>query len=221
MHNKILIVEDDEAIRNGISGVLTENNYLVETAEDGAIALDMVKKSPPDLVVLDLNLPKITGESVCSEIKRNHKEIPVIMLTAKNRSADVVQGFTLGADDYMSKPFELKELLVRIQVRLKSGGTEKITISDLTLDPKSITVTRAGREIQLSPHEFRLLEYLMSNCGKVLTRDMILNRVWQYSYDVDSRVVDVYVGYLRKKIDNGHAQKLISSVRGFGYTIKE
>lgn len=220
MH-KILVVEDDEAIRNGVSVILSENNYLVETAEDGAVALDMVKKSPPDLVVLDLNLPKITGESVCSEIKRAHKEIPVIMLTAKNRSSDVVQGFTLGADDYISKPFELTELLARIQVRLKAGNDEKITISDLVLDPKSITVTRAGKEIQLSPHEFKLLQYLMSNVGKVLTRDMILNRVWQYSYDVDSRVVDVYVGYLRKKIDSGYKKKLISSVRGFGYVIKE
>lgn len=220
MH-KILVVEDDESIRNGVSTILSENNYLVETAEDGAVALDMVKKSPPDLVVLDLNLPKITGESVCSEIKRTHKEIPVIMLTAKNRSSDVVQGFSLGADDYISKPFELTELLARIQARLKAGGEEKIVIGDLELNPKSITVTRNGKEIQLSPHEFKLLHYLMSNAGKVLTRDMILNRVWQYSYDVDSRVVDVYVGYLRKKIDSEHSKKLISSVRGFGYVIKE
>lgn len=220
MH-KILVVEDDESIRNGISAILSENNYLVETAEDGAQALDMVKKTPPDLVVLDLNLPKITGESVCSEIKRTHKEIPVIMLTAKNRSSDVVQGFSLGADDYISKPFELTELLARIQVRLKAGGEDKIVIGDLVLNPKSITVERGGKEIQLSPHEFKLLHYLMSNSGKVLTRDMILNRVWQYSYDVDSRVVDVYVGYLRKKIDNGYKKKLISSVRGFGYVIKE
>ncbi|HVZ11538.1 MAG TPA: response regulator transcription factor [Patescibacteria group bacterium] len=219
--NKILVVEDDAAIREGIKGFLQSHNFLVDEAEDGAIALAKVKKSQPDLVILDLGLPKISGESVCREIKKDYPEISVIMLTAKNRSEDVVGGFTSGADDYISKPFELDELLARVTARLKGNSDEKVQVADLVLDPQSVSVTRAGKSIKLSPHEFKLLHYLMNNKGKVLSRDMILNRVWQYSYDVDSRVVDVYIGYLRKKIDHNSKKKLISSVRGFGYVIKE
>jgi len=219
--NRILIAEDDLTIRESISNFLIDNNYLVTAVEDGAAALESVKKLLPDLVILDLGLPKITGESVCREIKKQYPEIPVIILTAKSQTADIVSGFNLGADDYISKPFELDELMARIAVRLKSDSNIKLEIDDLILDPKAIRVIRGGREISLTPHEFKLLQYLMINRGRVLTREMILNKVWQYSMDVDSRVVDVYVGYLRKKIDSGFDKKLISSMRGFGYTIKE
>lgn len=221
MH-KILVVEDDEAIRNGICDFLLSNNYLVDSVSDGAEALAYVKRLTPDLVILDLTIPKITGESVCAEIKKNNPEVPVIILTAKNKSADVVGGFSLGADDYISKPFELEELMARIRVRLKSGHVDgKLEAGDLVLDPQAMTVTRGKEDITLTPHEFKLLEFLLMNKGKVLTREMILNRVWEYSYDVDTRVVDVYVGYLRKKIDSHHTKKLISSMRGFGYVIKD
>lgn len=220
MH-RILVAEDDASIRNGIVDFLRSNNYLVDGVEDGAQALEAIKKSTPDLLILDLNLPKITGEAVCKEAKKNHPQLPVIILTAKNHTTDIVNGFRMGADDYMSKPFELDELMARINVRFKDSTQEKLEVGDLLLDVSSITVTRNGKEIALSPHEFRLLHYLMSNKGKVLTREMILNRVWEYSYDVDSRVVDVYVGYLRKKIDAESSKKLINSVRGFGYCIKE
>jgi DNA-binding response OmpR family regulator len=219
--NKILLVEDDITLRECIRDVLLENNYLVETASDGAIALDMIKKSPPDLVILDLGLPKVTGESVCIEIKKLHPDIPVIILTAKNQTSDVVRGFNLGADDYMSKPFELDELIARIKVQLKSTDQEVLQIADLIVHTKSLEVFRNGKQITLSPHEYKLLQYLMMNKGTVLSREMILNRIWQYSYDVDSRVVDVYIGYLRKKIDADSKRKLITSVRGFGYVIKE
>lgn len=219
--NKILIIEDEAAIREGIRDFLQSNGYLVDVAEDGAKGLDMVKKQPPDLVILDLGLPNISGESVCKEIKRDIPNLPVIILTAKNQSMDVVRGFDLGADDYISKPFELEELMARIRARLKNGDQKELKAGDLILNPQSIKVTRDGNEIILTPHEFKLLHYLLMNKGKVLTREMILNRVWQYSMDVDSRVVDVYVGYLRKKIDSTSPKKLISSVRGFGYVIKE
>ncbi len=220
--NRILVVEDDDAIRDGICDFLRSNNYLVESSPDGASAIAAVKKNLPDLVILDLTLPKITGESVCKEIKKNNPALPVIILTAKNKSVDVLGGFSLGADDYISKPFELEELMVRIRARIKKEyPSARLEVGDLTLDTQKMLVTRGGKEIILTPHEFKLLEFLLMNKGKVLTRDMILNRVWEYSYDVDTRVVDVYVGYLRKKIDFGYTKKLISSMRGFGYVIKE
>lgn len=220
--NRILIIEDDDAIREGIKTFLLSNSYLVDTELDGAAGLEAVKKRIPDLVILDLTLPKISGESVCKEIKKEHPTLPVIILTAKNKSSDVLAGFGVGADDYMSKPFELDELIARIKARLKNNvANEKLMVADLSLDPQSMNVIRSGKEIVLTPHEFKLLHYLMLNKGKVLTREMILNRVWDYSYDVDTRVVDVYVGYLRKKVDNGNTKKLINSMRGFGYVIKE
>lgn len=218
---KILVVEDDEAIANVIKDILTENNYNVERIMDGVSALESVKRQSPDLLILDLGLPKLTGESVLVEAKKLHPNLPIIVLTAKNHTTDVVKGFELGADDYISKPFELEELLARVRLKLKNDKDLKLKIADLLLDPEKIYVERAGVEIKLSPHEFKLLQYLMMNQGKVLSRDMILNRIWQYSFDVDTRVVDVYVGYLRKKIDSDHKLKLISSVRGFGYVIKE
>lgn len=218
---KVLVIEDDEAIAAVIKDILIENNYSAEHLSDGISALESVKKQAPDLLILDLGLPKLTGESVLTEVKKIYPNLPVIVLTAKNHTTDIVKGFELGADDYISKPFELEELLARVRIKLKSDKDLKLTIDDLLLDPEKVYVERAGVEIKLSPHEFKLLQYLMANQGKVLSRDMILNRIWQYSFDVDTRVVDVYVGYLRKKIDANHKKKLISSVRGFGYVIKE
>ncbi len=217
---KILVVEDDSAILSVVKDILIENNYVIEEAADGIAAIESVKKQAPDLLILDLGLPKLTGESVLVEVKKLFPNLPVIVLTAKNHTSDVVKGFELGADDYISKPFEIDELLARIRLKLKSDKDLKLVIDDLILDSEKVYVERAGKEIKLSPHEFKLLQYLMLNQDKVLSRDMILNRIWQYSFDVDTRVVDVYVGYLRKKIDAGHKKKLISSVRGFGYVIK-
>ncbi len=218
---KILIVEDDAAIRDVISDILRQNNYSIETAIDGTSALDLLKKVPPDLLLLDLGLPDISGESICIQARKLYSTLPIIILTAKNQTLDVVNGLNLGADDYISKPFELEVMLARIKARLRTIEKDSITIANLMLDAKSYEVKRDGKIIPLTPHEFTLLQYLMVNTGTVLSREMILNRVWQYSFDVDSRVVDVYIGYLRKKIDNGHDQKLIQSIRGFGYTIKE
>lgn len=219
--NKILIIEDDPTILECIRDFLLDKNYLVDVATDGAQALNILKRTPPDLVILDLGLPKLTGESVCIEAKKQYPDLPIIIVTAKNHTTEVVHGFQLGADDYIAKPFELEELLARVKAKLKNTEQEILQVSDLQLNTKSLDVARNGKSIVLSPHEFKLLQYLMMNKGTVLTREMILNRIWQYSYDIDSRVVDVYIGYLRKKIDAGHKKKLINSIRGFGYVIKE
>lgn len=165
----------------------------------------------------------MNGEGVCLEIKKNYPTLPVIILSAKNAVSDKVKSLKIGADDYVSKPFDLEELLARIQARLRTTGVDNekiLQVSDLVLNPKTLEVKRGKRLIQLTPQEFKLLQYLMLNTGIVLSREMILNRIWLYSPDVETRVVDVYMGYLRKKIDTGHGHKLLHSIRGFGYTIK-
>ncbi len=219
----ILVVEDDDEVRDYLKQIIRENDYSVVSAADGTTALKIVNKTQPDLVVLDLGLPNVSGEAVCAEIKKNYPEIPVIMLTGKSQSADILHGFKIGADDYIGKPFVGEELIARIKARFKAVGEDKtsLKIADLELNRKTFEVKRKGKSIPLSQKEFELLEYLMLNRGITLTREMILNRVWLYSPDIESRVVDVYIGYLRKKIDKGHAKKLIGSRRGFGYFIKE
>ncbi len=220
---KILVIEDDRDIREYLKEFLTENNFSVHAEEKGIPGLEYLKKKEPDLVLLDLGLPDIDGESVCIEIRKNYPEIPVIILTAKNSVDDKVKALNVGADDYVTKPFVADELLARVHARLRNKlpNNSKVTIGDLELDSKKIQVKRGEKQITLTPQEFKLLEYLMRNKGMVLTREMILNRIWQYSDDVESRVVDVYIGYLRRKIDTGFDKKVIQSVRGFGYTINE
>lgn len=217
----ILVIEDDKDIRDYLKDFLTENDYSVYTADKGVSGLEYFKNHEPDLVLLDLGLPDMDGESVCAEMYKTYPEIPVIILTAKNSTSDKVKGLNIGADDYVTKPFVAEELLARIRARLRAvvPGEIKMKIADLELDPKKFEVKRENKKISLTPQEFKLLEYLMSNQGIVLSRDMILNRIWGYSADVESRVVDVYFGYLRKKIDTGFKKKLLHSVRGFGYSI--
>ncbi|HEV2339746.1 MAG TPA: response regulator transcription factor [Patescibacteria group bacterium] len=218
---RILIIEDDTGIQEYIKDLLSENGYRIETSSDGISAFDMLKKNPVDLVILDLGLPKITGEALCRDIRKKFPHVPIVILTARDTTADVVKGLNLGADDYITKPFEADILLARVKARLRSQQEPILEADDLQLNTKTYEVKRAGKTITLSPHEFKLLQYFLNNKDQVLTREMILNRVWQYSYEVDSRVVDVYVGYLRKKIDVPFQKKLIQSVRGFGYVLKE
>jgi len=223
MTHSILIVEDDPGVQKYLKELLLDNGYSVQLAGDGIEALEHIQNSLPDLVLLDLGLPKMSGEGVVSEIRKNYPQLRVIILSAKDTINDIVQLLNLGADDYMTKPFIADELLARIKARLKRmGGSEKkLEIDDLELNTQTIQVSRAGKEIHLTPQEFKLLHYLMNNKGQILTRDMILNRIWMYSPDIETRVVDVYMGYLRKKIDKGHEKALLKSVRGFGYMIKE
>lgn len=223
MTSKILIVEDDMGLQKYLKELFSDNQYLVQIASDGVIALNSIAKLPPDLIVLDLGLPNMSGESVLIEVRKKYKDLPVIILTARDNISDIVQGLNIGADDYITKPFVADELLARVKARLRIGGETdtKLRIADLELDDKTLEIKRGNKNIQLTPQEFKLLEYLMRNKGRILTREMILNRVWLYSQDIETRVVDVYMGYLRKKIDQGFEKKLLRSVRGFGYMIKE
>jgi len=223
MTNSILVVEDDSGVQKYLKELLLDNGFSVNTAADGIQALNHIQKTEPDLVVLDLGLPNMTGEAVCMEIRKKHPQLPVIILTAKDSITDIIEGLNLGADDYVTKPFVADELLARIKARLRSLGNNesKLEVGDLVLDNKSLEVKRNEQLIQLTPQEFKLLQYLMSNKGRILTREMILNRVWLYSPDIETRVVDVYMGYLRKKIDGDNEKKLLHSVRGFGYMIKD
>lgn len=223
MLKKILVVEDDKDLREYLKELLMDNDYTVDMVSDGASALNYIKKTRPDLVILDLGLPDIDGKSVCTSIKKDYSDLPIVILTARHSTSDVVSGLNLGADDYIPKPFVGDELLARIKVQLRNreGDGGLLQVDDLVLDGDAMMVERSGRQIKLTKTEFDLLQYLMASKGKVLTRENILNRIWLYSPDIESRVVDVYVGYLRKKVDNGYKKKLIQSVRGFGYTIKD
>ncbi len=221
MLQKVLIVEDDPSLQEYLKDLLSEVDFSVEIAQDGAEALAFLKKVKPSLVVLDLGLPKISGETVCSEIKKKYPETPVIILTAKGDTSDIIHGLNLGADDYLAKPFDGQELIARIKARLRDTHDTKLKVADLELDRSTLEIKRGTKDISLTPTEFKLLEYLMSNKGRVLSREMILNRIWLTSPDIETRVVDVYMGYLRKKVDSGFDKSLIQSMRGFGYVIKE
>lgn len=223
MISSVLVVEDDNGLQQYLKELFLENGYSVQAAGDGVSALNFLKKSEPDLIILDLGLPNMSGEAVCLEIRKHYPELPVIILTARDSVSDVVKGLNMGADDYMTKPFVADELLARVKARLRhyNGGDTRLKVGDLELDNRTLEVKRAGMPLQLTPQEFKLLQYLMSNQGRILTREMILNRVWLYSPEIETRVVDVYMGYLRKKIDAEYPKKLLHSVRGFGYMIKE
>lgn len=223
MIHTILVVEDDKDFQLYLKDILVKNGYTVQTVSKGVDAIQKVDKVEPNLVILDLNLPDMSGEGVCMEIRKEHPTVPIIMLTSKSAISEKVQGLSIGADDYITKPFIPDEFVARVKARLRQNADKdsKIQVHDLEMDLKKIEVYRAGKPITLTPQEFKLLEYLMRNKNVVLSREMILNRIWSYSLDVETRVVDVYMGYLRKKIDKGYKKKLIHSVRGFGYTIRD
>jgi DNA-binding response OmpR family regulator len=220
---QLLIVEDDTDLRDSLTTLLGNEGYVVRGVQDGMQALKLIEQTEPDLVLLDLGLPTLKGEMVCKEIKKNYPEIAVIILTGRDSTSDIVEGLNLGADDYLTKPFDYDELVARIKARLRSvhGSNEKLSAADLTLDLKTFQVTRGTQNISLTPQEFRILEYLLTNKGRVLSREMILGRLWKGNPDIETRVIDVYIGYLRKKIDKDFPVKLIQSVRGFGYKIED
>lgn len=203
MRPLIHIVEDDKESAGLLRDLLSRNEYLVQAFDKGSQLLKSLEKTKPDLIILDLKLPDIDGESLCIEIRKSYKDLPIIILTSKSSVAEKVQGLNLGADDYVTKPFNTEELLARIKTRLRRTNVSQkvLKIADLQMDLEKVEVTRNGKKIQLTPQEFKLLKYLIENKGVVLSRDMILNRIWDYSLEVESRVVDVYMGYLRKKID--------------------
>lgn len=219
----ILVVEDDNDLRSYLQELLSEERYSTLTAANGSKAKKLIEGAVPDLVILDLQLPDISGESLCIEIKKDYPEIPVIILTAKNSPTDVASNLKQGADDYITKPFSSEELLARIQARLrKNNESQKVyKIRDITLNTETVEVKKGDTLIPLTQTEFQLLHYLLSNKNRVLTRDMILSHVWSYTPEVQTRVVDVYIGYLRKKLGEEEGNEFIESVRGFGYVIRD
>ena len=220
----ILIVDDELPIRDVLSCNLKREGYNIIEAADGMTAVDMALEQKPDLILLDIMLPKLDGLSVCKRIK-NSLNIPIIMLSAKDGEIDKILGLELGADDYITKPFAIEELLARIRVTLKHRNTrtaesEKLIAGKLCLDTASRQVTYDGNEIQLTNREFILLQTLMENRSIVLSRDTLLTKVWGYDYIGETNVVDVYIYYLRSKIDDVFGEKIIETVRGAGYIIK-
>lgn len=218
---KVLVVEDDAQISRVLRLELEHEGYLVETAADGLTGLEKALKEP-DLIVLDLMLPKLDGGEVCSRI-RAKSNVPIIMLTAKDRIPDRVSGLDRGADDYVTKPFSIEELLARIRARLRERHpvSNVLTSGDLTMDRDRREVSRAGKPVTLTAKEYALLEYLLLHRNRVHTRDELFNGVWGSDFLGDSNLIDVYVRYLRVKIDDGHEHKLIQTVRGVGYTLRD
>ena len=220
---RILVVEDERKVANFIRQGLTEEGHTVEVAPDGATALDLlVEGPPPDLVVLDLMLPKVDGFAILKAARQRRVTTPVLILTARDSVADKVRGLDLGADDYLTKPFAFDEFLARVRALLRRGatlGAPALKLLDLTLDPASREVTRGRRRITLTAREYALLEYFLRNVGRVLTRPMIAQHVWGLDFDPESNIVDVYVGYLRRKIDGEGDQRLLHTLRGAGYKL--
>lgn len=218
---KILVVEDDAQIIRVLRLELEHEGYTVETATDGLSGLEKALKEP-DLIVLDVMLPKMDGLEIVTRV-RAKSSVPIIMLTAKDRIPDRIGGLDLGADDYLTKPFSVEELLARIRARLreKHPKSNVLAVKDLTMDRDRHEVTRGGKAISLTAKEYALLEYLLLHRNKVHTRDELFNGVWGSDFLGDSNLIDVYVRYLRGKIDDGFDDKLISTVRGVGYTLRE
>lgn len=222
---RILVVDDEPAVRDAVQRALKLDNYDVETAADGAEALKSLTVSAPDLMVLDLLMPKIDGLEVCRRLRAAGDSTPILMLTARDSVENRVEGLDAGADDYLVKPFALDELLARVRALLRrsspNGGDQLAKFADVTLDPVSREVTRGDRRIELTRTEFLLLELFLSNPRRVLSREIILDRVWGFDFGPESNSLEVYIGYLRKKLEAGGEPRLIHTIRGVGYVLKE
>lgn len=224
---KLLIIEDEKKIATTLKKGLTENGYHVDLAFDGIIGKRLFDSNEYDLIILDINLPGMNGFELCKAIRNHNQQIPIIMLTAMNTTEDKIEGFDTGTDDYMIKPFEFKELLVRIRALLKrtmnqqlpTGNILKVADLEMNLDTKE--VSRANQPITLTAKEFQLLEYFMRNRNRVLSRADIAERVWEIDFDTQTNVIDVYVNYLRNKIDKKFETRLIHTQVGMGYIMKE
>ncbi len=220
---RILVVEDENKVASFIKKGLQEEGYAVDVAADGLEGLSMLEMNVYDAMILDLMLPKKNGIEVMREVRAKKLNVPVLMLTARDTLADKVMGLDAGADDYLTKPFAFQELLARLRSLLRRGKAEvaMLKIADLTLDPATRKVKRGDTELSLTAKEFSLLEYMMRNVGKPLSRTTLSEHVWDINFDRMTNVVDVYINFLRNKVDKGFDKKLIQTVRGVGYTLKE
>ncbi|MGA2123831.1 MAG: response regulator transcription factor [Acidimicrobiales bacterium] len=221
----VAIVDDDSAIRSALGRALRMENYDVELFEDGATALKSIQLRAPDALVLDLQLPDIDGLEVCRRIRRSGDMTPILMLTARNAVNDRVEGLDVGADDYLVKPFDLAELLARLRALLRRHNVSEVDgtvlrFEDLTLNPATREVHRGTRRIELTKIEFDLLELFLRHPRQVLTRDQILDLVWGYNFDSGTNSLAVYIGYLRRKLEEDNKPRLIQTVRGVGYALR-
>ncbi len=225
MGSNLLVVEDDRGVRESLARALEYEGYTVTTAEDGGQALALIATVQPDAVVLDVMMPVKDGLEVARTLRARGSKVPILMLTARHQITDRIAGLDAGADDYLVKPFALDELLARLRALLRRSGvsdtTDVLQLADLTLDPAGRRVTRAGAELQLTRTEFDLLELLAFNRGVVLTREVILERIWGLDVETTSNSLDVYVGYLRRKTESNGGSRLIHTVRGVGYVARE
>jgi two-component system response regulator MprA len=222
---KILVVDDERAVRDSLRRALELEGYDVELAADGEEALERLgTNGEVDAVILDILMPKMDGLEVCRRLRREGLRLPVLMLTARDEVENRVAGLDAGADDYVTKPFALEELLARMRALLRrtsTGSGEVLRFADLELDPKTREVRRAGEPIELTRTEFSLLELFLLNPRQVLTRSVIFERVWGYDFGFSSNSLDVYIGYLRRKTESGGRSRLIQTVRGVGYALRE
>ncbi len=223
MDEKILIIEDDENIRRLLQRALNLEGYKVELAPEGISGLALAKDQRPDLIILDLLLPNISGLEICEKLRLT-STAPILILTAKDQLDDKVRGLDAGADDYMVKPFEIEELLARVRALLRRTASERedqLTLADLVLDAKTRTAIRGERVIRLTVKEYDLLNLFMSYPGQVMTREMIFDRVWGGTFRGESNVLDVYIRYLRQKLEEKGESRLIYTLRGVGYLMRE
>lgn len=219
---RVLLAEDDKAVAGFIQKGLTAEQYAVDVSGDGEEAQYMLEEIDYDLVILDLGLPGLNGLEILKRLRAGKHSVPVLVLTARSRVEDRVKGLDLGADDYLTKPFAFAELSARLRALQRRGGHPAdmvLRVEDLEMNRAERTVRRAGQAIELTPKEFALLEYLLRNAGRCVTRAMIIEHVWNLSFDPLTNVVDVYINYLRKKVDRGHARKLLRTIRGAGYQL--
>ena len=221
---RILVVEDERKVASFIRQGLTEEGHTVEVASDGATALDLIVDGLPyDVIVLDLMLPGLDGFAILKSARARRITTPVLVLTARENVADKVRGLDLGADDYLTKPFAFEEFLARVRALLRRGalsGGPVLRVADLSLDPATREVRRGARRIALTAREHALLEYFLRNAGRVLTRPMLAEHVWGLDFDPETNIIDVYVGYLRRKIDGPGEPRLLHTVRGAGYALR-
>ena len=219
---QLLLVDDEENLRSMLTAALRHSGFDVDVASSGREALERVPETRPDVVVLDVMMPDLDGFEVCRRIRNDGSQVPVLFLTARDAIDDKVRGLTLGGDDYLVKPFSLEELVARVEALLRRSGQDPGSVlrcGDLVMDDDAHRVMRGGDVVDLSPTEFNLLRYLLVNRGRVLSKAQILDHVWHYDYGGDGGVVETYVGYLRKKVDN-RGQKLLHTIRGVGYTLR-
>ncbi len=221
---RLLLIEDEHKVADFVQRGLTAERFAVDVARDGAAGLELAQSYDYDLVILDLLLPKLDGTEVLRRIRRANSQIPILVLTPRDAVQDKVAHFEAGADDYLTKPFAFAELLVRLKALLRRGATRQETvlrIADVELDRLSQQVRRGGKRIELTSKKYSLLEYLMGNAGRVLSRTMIIEHVWDQSFDGATNIVDVYVRHVRDKVDDGRDGNLIRTVRGVGYCISD